>query len=95
MVQWAEPQVSHPQGSAGQCFPTLIRTNIKKKKKKRDKQLILEVVLATYVCLRDSILKVRLSQTKCLHVSQAEGAAHLFSEMEHWMCSRITWNHSP
>ena len=65
------------------------------KKKKRDKQLILEVVLATYVCLRDSILKVRLSQTKCLHVSQAEGAAHLFSEMEHWMCSRITWNHSP
>lgn len=62
MLPWEEPQVIHPCGSAGQCFPTLIRSNRKKKKKReRDKQLILEVVLVTVL---DSILKIRLSQMK-------------------------------
>lgn len=38
MLPWEEPQVIHPCGSAGQCFPTLIRSNRKKKKKEREGQ---------------------------------------------------------
>lgn len=72
MVPWAEPQVSHPCGSAGQRFPMLIRSNRKKKKKKkeRDKQLILEVVLVTLACLRFySKNQAFTDETKCIPVS--------------------------
>ena len=70
MLPWEEPQVTHPCGSAGQCFPTLIRSNRKKKKKReRDKQLILEVVVVT-VCLRFySKNQAFTDETKCIRVS--------------------------
>lgn len=69
MVPWEEPQVTHPCGSAGQCFPTLIRSNRKKKKRERDKQLILEVVLVS-VCLRFYSKKQAFTgETKCIRVS--------------------------
>lgn len=52
--------------------------------------------MATHFCFRDCFVKNQAitDKTKCTRVSQVE-EAHLSSEMEQWMCSRMAWGHSP
>lgn len=94
----AEPQDSHPCGSAGQCFAILIQST---RKTREEQWLFLEVVVATSSLgtprVLEIFLKIRFSQTK-LSASVSPRwrpveRAHLISNMEQWMCSRITQTH--